>query len=137
MTENSDLEKYAPRKWRPPENLSDATTNPATQEEQDELVISLLRRQRSKIDAANDLAAKNLNALIQSAAGASLDEIDRLIRELESVREMLRSEGERVTRDIDGYASLSHSATTMMKLIADSIKQWKDAPDKVGPRLAS
>jgi len=63
-----------------------------------------------------------------------LEEIDRVIRELESVRDMLRNEGVRVSREVAGYASLSHAATTAMKVFADSIKQWKDAADKPGPR---
>jgi len=50
------------------------------------------------------------------------------------VRDMLRNEGVRVSREVAGYASLSHAATTAMKVFADSIKQWKDAADKPGPR---
>jgi hypothetical protein len=88
------------------------------------------------IDAAKDPAA-NLNELIRRVAGASLEEIDRVIRELETVREMLRNEGERVSREVAGYASLSHAAATAMKVIADSIKEWKDGPDKSGPRSVS
>jgi len=53
------------------------------------------------------------------------------------VRDMMRNEGERVSREIAGYASLSHAAATAMKVIADSIHQWKDAPDKSGPRSVS
>jgi hypothetical protein len=49
----------------------------------------------------------------------------------------LRNEGVRVSREVAGYASLSHAATTAMKVIADSIKQWKDAPDKSGQRSVS
>jgi len=44
------------------------------------------------------------------------------------VRDMLRNEGERVTREIAGYASLSHAAMTAMRVIGDSLKQWKDGP---------
>jgi hypothetical protein len=72
--------------------------------------------------------ADNLNVLIRRVSGASTEEIDRVIRELQGVREMLRSEGERVGREIAGYASLSQTAMTAMKVIGDSIKQWKDAP---------
>ena len=61
-----------------------------------------------------------------------MDEIDRGMRELETVRDMMRKEGERVTREVASYASLSHAATTAMKVIADSIKQWKEASDKPG-----
>jgi hypothetical protein len=49
----------------------------------------------------------------------------------------VRNEGERVSREIAGYASLSHAAATAMKVIADSINEWKDASDKSGPRSVS
>ena len=57
-----------------------------------------------------------------------MEEIDRVILELQAVRELLRDEGERVTREISSYASLSHAATTSMKVIADSITQWRSGP---------
>jgi hypothetical protein len=48
-----------------------------------------------------------------------------VIAELTRVRDMLRSEGERVQREVAGYASLSQAAMTSMKIIADSVVQWK------------
>jgi len=142
MTEKSGPEKYAPPDWRPPENPSNAdqvTAKPFNGELGQFIPrdVSLLRRQRGEVDSANNPVAENLNALIQRAAGESMDEIDRVIRELESVREMLRNEGERVTRDVAGYVSLNQAATTVLKVIADSIKQWKDAPAKAGPRTVN
>jgi Zn-dependent oligopeptidase len=142
MVEKSGPEKYAPPDRRPPEKLSnvDQETANAVEGEIREFVrrdVALPHRQRNEVDAANGPAAENLNALIQRVAGDSMEEIDRVIRELESVRDMLRNEGERVSREVAGYASLSHAATTAMKVIADSIKQWKDAPDKSGPRSVS
>src|SRR5450755_5086103 len=144
MADKSGPEKYAPPDRRPPEKLNNidqatATAN-AVEGEIREFVrrdVSFLHPRRSEFDAANGPPAENLNALIQRVAGDSMDEIDRVIRELESVRDMLRNEGERVSREVAGYASLSHAATTAMKVIADSIKQWKDAPDKSGPRSGS
>ena len=43
---------------------------------------------------------------------------------------MLRNEGERVSRELAGYASLSHAASAAMNVIADSIKQSKGVQDK-------
>jgi hypothetical protein len=135
MAEKSGPEKYAPLDRRPPEklnNIDQATAN-AVEGEIREFVrrdVSFLHPRRSEVDAANGPPAENLNALIQRVAGDSMDEIDRVIRELESVRDMLRNEGERVSRAVAGYASLSHAAATAMKVIADSIKEWRDGPDK-------
>ena len=142
MAEKSGPEKYAPLDRRPPEklnNIDQATAN-AVEGEIREFVrrdVSFLHPRRSEVDAANGPPAENLNALIQRVAGDSMDEIDRVIRELESVRDMLRNEGERVSREVAGYASLSHAAATAMKVIADSIHQWKDASDKSGLRPVS
>jgi hypothetical protein len=65
--------------------------------------LSVLRRPRPERSEAAD----NVNSLIQRVSGASVVEIERVIAELTSVRDMLRNEGERVQREIAGYASLS------------------------------
>jgi hypothetical protein len=140
--EESGPEKYAPPGRRPPEKLSDvdqAATNASEGEIRDFVRrdVAFLRRQRSEGEPTGDPATENMNALIRRVSGASMEEIDRVIRELESVREMLRNEGERVSREIAGYASLSHAAKTAMKVIADSLTQWKSAPDKSGQRSVS
>ena len=135
MAEKSGPEKFAPRDRRPPEKQSDvdqAAAN-AVEGEIREFVrrdVSFLHPRRSEVDAANDPAAENLNAVVRRVAGDSMKEIDRVIRELESVRDMLRNEGERVSRELAGYASLSHAASTAMNVIADSIKQWKGVQDQ-------
>src|SRR5665811_2591291 len=127
MAEKSGPEKFAPRNRRPPEKQSDvdqAAAN-AVEGEIREFVrrdASFLHRQRSEVDAANDPAAETLNALIRRVAGDSMEEIDRVIRELESVRNTLSTEGRRVSRDVAGYSSLNHAAMTAMKVIADSLK---------------
>jgi hypothetical protein len=142
MAEKSGPEKFAPPDRRRPEKLSnvDQSAANAVEGEIREFVrrdVSFLQGQRSEVNAPNDPAAENLNALIRRAAGDSMEEIDRVIRELESVRDKLRNEGERVSREVAGYASLSHAAATAMKVIADSVKQWKDTPDKSSPRSVS
>ena len=57
-------------------------------------------------------------------ASARSAEIDRVVNELNAVREMLRSEGERVQREITSYASLSQAAMSSMKVMTDSLAQW-------------
>jgi hypothetical protein len=125
MIDTSGSDKYAPPDRRPPEKRSEVER------------IALLRQRRSETNPSNGSAAEDLNAVVQRVAGVSLEEIDRVIRVLEGVRAMIRKEGERVSREVAGYASLSHAATTAMQVIADSIKQWKEAPDKSGRRPVS
>jgi hypothetical protein len=77
-------------------------------------------------EAAAEFGATNINSVIQRVAGTSMQEIDALIQELQAVREILRSEGERVQREIAGYAHLSQAARKSTKVIADSVSQWKN-----------
>jgi hypothetical protein len=83
-------------------------------------------RQHDLPDTTPD-GTTELNKLIERAAGASMDEIDRVIRELESLRGHLRDEGERVSREIAGFASLSRASKTAMQVIADTIQKLKGA----------
>ena len=126
-----------------PERLSEidqaaAATNVAQEVEGDirEFVrrdVSVFRRGRT--DAGGEMASDNINSLIQRVAGQSIGEIDHVIGELTRVRDMLRTEGERVQREISGYASLSQAAMTSMKIIADSLSQWRpDAPPQTPAR---
>ncbi len=83
--------------------------------------ISIFRRQRPE----NGEPADNINVLIQRVAGQSVAEIERVIGELTQVRDMLRNEGDRVQREIAGSAALSQAAMTSMKIIGDSLTQWR------------
>ena len=84
--------------------------------------ISTFRRPRTE---TGDVAVDNISSVIDRVSGASVAEIDRVIAELSRVREMLRTEGERVQRELAGYANLSQAAMTSMKIIADSVTKWK------------
>ena len=77
------------------------------------------------LDTNGDATASNVNSLIQRVAGASLTEIEKLIAELESLRELLHNEGQRVQREISGYAHLSQAAMKSTRMIADNVSQWK------------
>ena len=79
-------------------------------------------------------AAEDLSELIRRIGDASIEEIDRVILELQSVRGMLRREGERVNHELNGYVSLNHASLTAMRVIGDSLKQWKTAPANNGVR---
>ena len=102
--------------------------------------VAHLRKPRSEPVAepalVSEHAAENLNSLIRRVSIASMEEIDRVILELQGVRDLLRSEGERVSREISGYASLSHAATTSMKVIADSLTQWRSGPTNFPRKLS-
>lgn len=78
-----------------------------------------------------DATVKNVNSLIQRVAGTSLAEIENLIGELEVLRDLLHAEGQRVQREIAGYAHLSHAAMKSTRMIADNLAQWKSASENI------
>jgi hypothetical protein len=69
--------------------------------------------------------AGNLDALIQRVAGASMDEIDGVIRELERMREILRMEAERVSFDLAAFVSVNRSSMSAMRIISESLKNLR------------
>ncbi|MBR0897105.1 hypothetical protein JQ616_19300 [Bradyrhizobium tropiciagri] len=96
--------------------------------------IAYLRRpvaspETAPTDTNTDTTVSNVNSLIQRVAGTSLAEIEKLIGELESLRDLLHAEGQRVQREISGYAQLSQAAMKSTRMIADNVSQWKRAAD--------
>ena len=96
--------------------------------------IAYLRRpavaaETAPLDANAEATVNNVNSLIQRVAGTSLAEIEKLISELESLRDLLHAEGQRVQREISCYAQLSQAARKSTRMIADNVTQWKRAAD--------
>ncbi len=97
--------------------------------------IAYLRRppvtspETAPLDATSEATVNSVNSLIQRVAGTSLAEIEKLISELESLRDLLHAEGQRVQREISGYAQLSQAAMKSTRMIADNVTQWKRAAD--------
>jgi hypothetical protein len=81
------------------------------------------------LEPSTEATVTNVNSLIQRVAGTSLGEIENLISELESLRDLLHAEGQRVQREISGYAQLSQAAMKSTRMIADNVAQWKLAAD--------
>jgi len=81
------------------------------------------------LDPSAEATVNNVNSLIQRVAGTSLSEIENLISELEALRDLLHAEGQRVQREISGYAQLSQAAMKSTRMIADNVQQWKRTAD--------
>ncbi len=90
---------------------------------------------RSDAEAAlepnTEATVNNVSSLIQRFAGTSLTEIENLISELEALRDLLHDEGQRVQREISGYAQLSQAAMKSTSMISDTVSQWKRATDDI------
>jgi hypothetical protein len=81
------------------------------------------------LDPGAEATVNNVNSLIQRVAGTSLGEIENLIAELEALRDMLHAEGQRVQREISGYAQLSQAAMKSTRMVSDNVQQWKRATE--------
>ena len=81
------------------------------------------------LEPSTEATVNNVNSLIQRVAGTSLAEIENLVSELESLRDLLHAEGQRVQREISGYAQLSQAAMKSTRMIADNVNQWKRTAD--------
>jgi hypothetical protein len=92
--------------------------------------VATLRRQP---ESDSEMVASNITSLLQRVAGTSVQEIDNLIGELQTLRERLHSEGARVQREIVEYATLSQAAMQSTKIITESLTHWKKVPD--APRI--
>jgi len=88
--------------------------------------VAGLRRQP---ETDSEMVASNISTLLQRVAGTSVQEIDKLISELQTLREMLTTEGARVQKEIVEYATLSQAAMQSTRIIAESISHWKKIPD--------
>jgi hypothetical protein len=91
------------------------------------------RKRPERTEVSTETQADNVSMLVQRVAGASMSEIDNVIEELRGMREFLRSEGERVQREIAGYATVSQTAAASMKVIAESMAQWRSGSGATTP----
>jgi len=80
----------------------------------------------------DDQGVGQANSLIQRLAGASVLEIEKLVAESQGLRGFLRSEADRVQREMTAYMQVSDAAMKSTKIIADSVSQWKQAAGGTG-----
>jgi hypothetical protein len=82
-----------------------------------------------RLPRQQDDPAVDPSGLIQRVAGPSMEEIDRVILELQDLRDTLRKEGERVSHEVARYTRLNQASMSAMKSIADSLIQRKSASE--------
>src|SRR5262245_24991740 len=80
-----------------------------------------------------EAVAENLGVLMERVSLSSVQEIDRLIAELEALKSRLQYEADRVQREVVDFTSLSQTAMQSTKVIAESLTHWRsvqvsDAP---------
>jgi len=104
----------------------------AAQLEED--ITALIRRDnppshhRDREPVANPTSG-HMNGLLQQVAGTSIEEIDRIILELQNVRDMLRGESERLSNEVARYADLNNTTMILMRSLVDRLKLSKSPED--------
>jgi len=85
---------------------------------------------RPQPQPGGEAIANQVNSLIQRVSVTSVQEIDKLIFELQSLRNFLHNESERVQREVASYSNLSEATLRSTKIIAESMAQWKNAAER-------
>jgi hypothetical protein len=68
--------------------------------------------------------------VIRRVAGISVEEIDRVIAQLQALRDLLRDEGDRVEREIMDFADVSRTRIESLQRFADDLARLRAArPD--------
>jgi hypothetical protein len=120
---------------RPGKNGDEAQTTTAAAAQVEGELGELIRRDIAPlrrpqlVEPNGDPAVSHVNSLIDRVSGGSVKEIERLIAELQSLRDFLLNEGQRVQREITGYAQMSQSAISSTKIMVESVAKWKVAID--------
>ena len=95
---------------------------------------------RRHVDTSVDSGVENIHSLIHRVAGVSIGEIERVIGELQAMRDRLREAGDRAQREITAYADVSHAAMASVQAIADNLSRWKGSAstdlDQVRPEAS-
>ena len=86
-------------------------------------------RLRRSPEPDSELVVNNIGTLFQRVARTSVQEIDGLIAELQTLRSLLQDQGARVQRKLAEYAHLSQSAIKSTKIIAENLVHWKKIGD--------
>ena len=79
-------------------------------------------RNLGRAGVESEVAVSTLSGLLRRSSANSTREIDNLISELQTLRERLRADANRVERGVVEYAALGQSAIQLTKVIADGMR---------------
>jgi hypothetical protein len=94
---------------------------------------SVLRLPSPRIAESNDgeKSAGNISDLLRQVSKNSIGEIDSLIGELRRLRGKLQTDGDRIQRDIEEYATLNQQVMQLTEIISDSVAKLPNAHTSV------
>lgn len=72
------------------------------------------------------VSSETIEALVQKVGAPSIAEIEKLIGDLQAARSYLELESERIQQEMTRYAHLNHTASASVKIITESLGQWRN-----------
>jgi hypothetical protein len=78
-------------------------------------------------EAGPEAGSDKFSSLIKNMGATSIVELEKIIGELQQARTYLQSESERIERETVGYAELSQTAMQSVRIIAETVGEWRKA----------
>lgn len=78
-------------------------------------------------EAEPDLGSERVASALHKIGTNTIAELERLIGELQAAKAYLQSEGERIERETVGYVALSQTALESVKIISETVCEWRRA----------
>ena len=77
----------------------------------------------TELEAGGD----KFSSLIKTMGAPSIVELEKIIGELQQATTYLQAESERIERETVGYAELSQTAMESVRIIAETVGEWRKA----------
>jgi|SRR5262245_32409306 len=81
------------------------------------------RPAKFRLEAATD--AETIPLALARVTARSLEELEGMVAELQEVKDFVKSEGDRMQREILKYTELNERALSAIKVISETIGPWK------------
>jgi hypothetical protein len=78
----------------------------------------------------DQMPTENLSELLGRVSESSTGQIDNLVGDFQQLREKLRTDGERIQREIEEYKSLSEMVMQLTKTISESVEKVRGSVDR-------
>jgi len=83
----------------------------------------------------DQMPTENLSELLGRVSNNSTGQIDNLVGDFQQLREKLRTDGERIQREVEEYNTLSEMVMQMTKTISESVEKVRASADRPTPVL--
>jgi chemotaxis protein histidine kinase CheA len=81
----------------------------------------------------DQMPTENLSELLGRVSNDSTGQIDNLVGDFQQLREKLRTDGERIQREVVEYNTLSEMVMQMTKTISESVEKVRASADRPTP----